>query len=894
MGAVMKIFAITHKQFNPPKDKLYVPLHVGHERYLKTVLKPGDKDLGYLTDDTGDNISSKNNLYGELTGLYWIWKNCDEDYVGLVHYRRYFADDAGNILKEQDFKKILSEYDMIIGRHIEYDVSYAEKFGEYHNILDLRKTGEVIERIYPEYSDSFNEVIASNEQYVFNMFAAPKKLCDAYAKWLFDICFELEKVIDISRYDDYRERIYGFLAEELLFVWIKKNGLSYFEAPVIYSQEKAAGYEAAYNFFIENFKKRPVTAAIIYYDLSTADSVIEAVDRVFDAVSVFEAECIFIDAVGDDALLQVLDKKWPQMKIYGLGMKVYNTLSQIKNDALKLASNDCVVCVTTDMMLESNAFDNLFKVKTKFADNSFDELILKNDSDISLMAVSKQVLSMVGGWNEKLSCGEDYELALRVCGQGYDDLKYIKLPEYQRPLYREIYIAYSYMLSKYAVRLKERNIFDEAFMRMYSDAKSYGVCDYFVGNLETMIKQGAEFSEIDKNTRTVLIFMGEQICYGVLDDFAVKFAASLKAAGFAVNVINIKKSSKEELVGFATRKYRAVIGFQTGMFTTQLPDGRLYGNLFEAPKFNFVFDHPLFISYHLMLPVNDYYVLVQDITYAAYINEHFDYVKRAYHFPPAGSTGVLVESKSEDEIWSGKIYDVSFVGTYNDYRQRLPNIRKLEATERKIALKLLLEMKNHPNVSAEEVFSLSLNKLGVSMTNREFVVCMHHMLEVVRTVIFYYREKVVGSILDSGIELHVFSDSWKTSPFADNQNLIIHGGIDFEQSLDTMAQSRISLNIMSWHKGGMTERVANAMLNYSVCLSDKTSYLCSNFEDMEQIVLYDLENLSELGGRIKELLDNEVLLKDIAKKGHDVAVNAHTWKMRASEFAELLFDIEAL
>ena len=282
MGAVMKIFAITHKQFNPPKDKLYVPLHVGHERYLKTVLKPGDKDLGYLTDDTGDNISSKNNLYGELTGLYWIWKNCDEDYVGLVHYRRYFADDAGNILKEQDFKKILSEYDMIIGRHIEYDVSYAEKFGEYHNIVDLRKTGEVIERIYPEYSDSFNEVIASNEQYVFNMFAAPKKLCDAYAKWLFDICFELEKVIDISRYDDYRERIYGFLAEELLFVWIKKNGLSYFEVPVIYSQEKAAGYEAAYNFFIENFKKRPVTAAIIYYDLSTADSVIEAVDRVFD------------------------------------------------------------------------------------------------------------------------------------------------------------------------------------------------------------------------------------------------------------------------------------------------------------------------------------------------------------------------------------------------------------------------------------------------------------------------------------------------------------------------------------------------------------------------------------------------------------------------------------
>ena len=66
------------------------------------------------------------------------------------------------------------------------------------------------------------------------------------------------------------------------------------------------------------------------------------------------------------------------------------------------------------MMLESNAFDNLFEGLKAICSQRFDELILKNDSDISLMAVSKQVLSMVGGWNEKLSCGEDYELVVCV------------------------------------------------------------------------------------------------------------------------------------------------------------------------------------------------------------------------------------------------------------------------------------------------------------------------------------------------------------------------------------------------------------------------------------------------------------------------------------------------
>ena len=44
-----------------------------------------------LKDNTGDNISSKNPCYGELTGLYWVWKNtniADDDVIGFCHYNK--------------------------------------------------------------------------------------------------------------------------------------------------------------------------------------------------------------------------------------------------------------------------------------------------------------------------------------------------------------------------------------------------------------------------------------------------------------------------------------------------------------------------------------------------------------------------------------------------------------------------------------------------------------------------------------------------------------------------------------------------------------------------------------------------------------------------------------
>ena len=53
-----------------------------------------------LHDDTGDNISMENEYYGELTELYWVWKNiqiADDDIIGFCHYNKALAISSSKV-----------------------------------------------------------------------------------------------------------------------------------------------------------------------------------------------------------------------------------------------------------------------------------------------------------------------------------------------------------------------------------------------------------------------------------------------------------------------------------------------------------------------------------------------------------------------------------------------------------------------------------------------------------------------------------------------------------------------------------------------------------------------------------------------------------------------------
>lgn len=232
----IKLYIATHKEFVCPQDDIYEPLWLG---------KTENNHWGYQEDKAVPEISDLNPLINECTGLYWMWKHAREDYVGLVHYRRYFLKDEvksfENVMDSEKAFSILEEYDMIttpmtylpltVSEQLQITIE-KEAFENGMNIVEM-----VIKEKQPDYLEPFYYVFSGNTMFSCNMFITSKVIFDNYCEWLFSIIIDAAKTIDVTDYAPYSKRIIGFIAERLFTVWLIKQDLNIKEMPVLVTEQ---------------------------------------------------------------------------------------------------------------------------------------------------------------------------------------------------------------------------------------------------------------------------------------------------------------------------------------------------------------------------------------------------------------------------------------------------------------------------------------------------------------------------------------------------------------------------------------------------------------------------------------------------------------------------------
>lgn len=236
----IKIYVASHKIAPKYGDESYQMIHVGAQN--SSVDIPNSvKDNCCL-----DNISSKNDIYCELTGLYHLWKNVkDIDYVGLCHYRRLPAKQnhlgKNEILTGKQLLDLLKSYDIILPNK-------AKKNGVVNGFFEQRNQNlneyrpyklmlPVIQQLYPDYIENFKMEFHTRSMSFGNIMVCSKTLFDEYCKWLFDILFNVEENIKVSG-DKVLPRELGFYSEWLLNIWVRHQKLKVKYVPLFLPEQK--------------------------------------------------------------------------------------------------------------------------------------------------------------------------------------------------------------------------------------------------------------------------------------------------------------------------------------------------------------------------------------------------------------------------------------------------------------------------------------------------------------------------------------------------------------------------------------------------------------------------------------------------------------------------------
>ena len=234
---ILKIFIMTHKDFT---NYRYNPAYIivaDDESQLKNKY-----ELKTIFATKGKLYNMKT-AYSEMSKLYYIYQLykkgiISSKYVGINHYRRYFAFTDNIPNPDEIFKK----YDAIIGypyikkNGMKFQYCLRHRCENYDEIID------VIKDIKPEYYNMALNVSNETTVYLNNMFIMKKEDFLKYCEFIYDVLFEFDRRHNFTNDDD-------------VLNYVKK----YFkENQVISIQQRIQGYlceRIANIFYYQNFKK---------------------------------------------------------------------------------------------------------------------------------------------------------------------------------------------------------------------------------------------------------------------------------------------------------------------------------------------------------------------------------------------------------------------------------------------------------------------------------------------------------------------------------------------------------------------------------------------------------------------------------------------------------------
>lgn len=398
--------------------------------------------------------------------------------------------------------------------------------------------------------------------------------------------------------------------------------------------------------------------------------------------------------------------------------------------------------------------------------------------------------------------------------------------------------------------------------------------------------------------KRLIIFVG---VYDTLDIFAYELQREFENMGYETMLFDSSKmqQSLQQLALFVQQPVTAAITFNNLGYNMELTPGKNIWEELGVACINILMDHPFCYKPALDASPSTAAVLCTDRNHMRYVQRFYPQIPVTGYLPHAGIDRGRPEKKISDRkidvLYAGGLSRKFAVNVMPDFTKYTQFDAKKVADE---AYEMLLA---YPYKTTEQAIEEVLAAEGVLPGEKQLCAIIADLHYIDLLAASYYREKVIRTLVEKGVYVHLYGYGWDTCSWIGHPNLCYGGRVSAEEIIGYMQNAKIVLSTMTWFKDGTHDRVFNGMLAGAGAVTDTSVYMREEFpqqpEDEAKLLLFELEEIAFLPEKLKGLLDDtgkNGRLQQMADRGFDYAMGHHTWKNRAEELDQDLLSVDPL
>ncbi|MCR5097755.1 MAG: glycosyltransferase [Lachnospiraceae bacterium] len=314
-----------------------------------------------------------------------------------------------------------------------------------------------------------------------------------------------------------------------------------------------------------------------------------------------------------------------------------------------------------------------------------------------------------------------------------------------------------------------------------------------------------------------------------------------------------------------------------------LSEGKNLWEKYCIPVYDFIVDHPRNFAEWLDHPISDFHLIVLDENHRTFVQRFFPNVKDILFIPDGGNREEPALPYRERPI------DVLYMGSCQPKIEIFPLIDFLPEGGADFFRCTISTMVQYPQLTTEDTVDLYIQQFVPDLAedkNRALHLDFAPYIEA--PVRRHFKQLGMRALNEAGVNVEVYGKDWAADDYTFGDNIRFHEFIPSGDCNRLAGQAKICLNFMPWFKAGSSERVFNSMLNGSVSISDRSTYLTANYEDGRDIIFYDLDNPQQMVMDIQWLLEHADTAEKIAQAGYEKAFSLDSWDCRFVSFMKYL------